>query len=552
MDRLGCCIVPLLSSDCVRELASLHAVGFSAQGREGLVANHNSTPADHALALSRQIEAIVTCGLHDMFQDFRFFIGHFMVKKAGTDDEFPLHQDWNIVHEAKYGSYQIWIPLELTEPYNGGMFFVPGSHSIFNNYRSGSFNISRIPTDLVIAPHIEKAIVPAGHAFVYSNALFHGSYPNRSGRDRINVIVNIVSKDASTYYFHHIPEQRKAECYAITCEDLVRNLPALEQGLLPFKMPVNHEEDVVGHLDNRGLDSKALAEAVAASKELNPRSSLMLPILRHLRLEKQLVENGYAVVPLLDSNAVEELLKLFSNHHAEGQWTENTIHTSLMECDGAMRRRIHQAIYDQLESSLSDVFMNHKVPLCQFFVKFPGAETEIGLHTDSSLLLNPALEPHYGIWIPLQDVSSENGTLSVIPGSHKWFSGVASASVPWAFENRAKKLGQLAETLDLGAGQMVIFDNRLLHGSVANISDTFRVCIAGRITHRRSSFHSFFKSDDGGEAVGVYAEPDDIYLNDLWNGDRREHSDEVFLGNVIQPDPAELDDAIMSIYCSSK
>ncbi len=75
MDRLGCCIVPLLGSDRVRELISLHSKGFSSQGREGLVANHNSTPADEALAISNQIGDIVTSGLHGIFHDWATNLG---------------------------------------------------------------------------------------------------------------------------------------------------------------------------------------------------------------------------------------------------------------------------------------------------------------------------------------------------------------------------------------------------------------------------------------------------------------------------------------------
>jgi ectoine hydroxylase-related dioxygenase (phytanoyl-CoA dioxygenase family) len=552
MDRLGCCIVPLLGSESVRKLASLHSEGLSSQRREGLVANHNSTPADDALAVSKQIEETVTSGLLGMFHDFRFFVGHFMVKKAGTVDEFPLHQDWNIVHEAKYGSYQIWIPLQMTDPYNGGMLFVPGSHAVFDNYRSGSFNISRIPTDDVIAPHIERAIVPAGKAFVYSNALFHGSYPNASAHDRVSVIVNIVAKEAPTYYFHHIPEHQKAECYPMTCEELLRNLPALEQGLLPFDGSPHHVEEVVGHLDNRGLTSQALASAMAEKKERDRSSPLMFPILRSFDLEKQLVEDGFAVMPLLDANAVTELHELFPYYSADGQGTADSIHTSLMDCDGPTRRRVHQAIVDRLGSALSTIFKDHKLPLCQFFVKFPGTDNNIGLHTDSSLLLNPALEPHYGIWIPLQDVGPDNGTLTVIPGSHRWFSGVAAASVPWAFAGSMERIFPLARSLDLNAGQMVIFDNRLLHGSAPNNSGTPRVCIAGRVTHGLSSYHSFWKDDDASAEVGVYAEPDDIYLNDRWKGDRGGHTEDVFLGHVHQPDPAEIDHAISAISHSEK
>jgi ectoine hydroxylase-related dioxygenase (phytanoyl-CoA dioxygenase family) len=532
MKRLGCCVVPLLSQKSVDALLALHGQSFSSPSGEGLVANHNSTPAEQALHVSHQIEHIVGNELSELFKDYTFFVGHFMVKQARTLDEFPLHQDWNIVHEATYGSYQIWIPLQLTDSSNGGMFYVPESHALFNNYRSGSFNISRIPTDDAIAPWIQHAIVPTGKAFVYSNALFHASCPNQSSQDRISVILNIVAKDAPTYYFHHLAQQEKAACYTITNQTLLQHLPALEQGLVPFSEPPHHTEDIPGHINNRALASEALAQAIRTKRaqERNQQSTLMFPVLKSIELENEVVQNGFAVLPFLSDAQVERARELW-NTSWEGE--SNGIYTTLMSLESTNRKAIHRALINIMQANLEALFQNHHIPICQFFVKHPNPNGAIGLHTDSTLLLNPQLEPHYAIWIPLQDVDAQNGTLMVVPESHNWNNGIAAASVSWPFVSKMEAILPKAVPLKLKAGQLVLFDNRLLHGSTINQSANSRLCIAGRVTHLLSSYYSFWKREND-DRIGVYAEDQNIYLSEEWAGDRKQHSDGDYLGSIAQ------------------
>ena len=124
------------------------------------------------MAINEAVKEALLPTLQQHFSDFEFFISHFVVKGAYTGQEFSPHQDWNILDEDNYTSYQIWIPLEITYPGNGGMFVIPGSHEFFHNYRSGSYGIPFIKTNDELKPLLTQVVIPPGNVLIYQNALF--------------------------------------------------------------------------------------------------------------------------------------------------------------------------------------------------------------------------------------------------------------------------------------------------------------------------------------------------------------------------------------------
>ncbi len=252
LDKLGFCTLTVFNQGEIEQLEALYQSNFGSRDVKNLYASHNSNPIEQSLQVSNQIQNIVSNKLLQVFPDYNYFTGHFMVKAANANHEFALHQDWNIVDESKYKSYQIWIPLQPTYPANGGMFVVPGSNKFFNNYRSGSFDIPRIPFSEKFKPIVTDLIVQPGNVLVYQNALFHGSYGNNTGDNRVVVIVNFVEKRAPTYYFHKSTTAGLAELYNITGETLIRNLTQLEKGNLPDTLLLA-ETLPVGSLNNASI-----------------------------------------------------------------------------------------------------------------------------------------------------------------------------------------------------------------------------------------------------------------------------------------------------------
>lgn len=483
-----------------------------------LYASHNSNPIEKSFAINNSIREIVESKLQSVFPNYDYFIGHFMVKGANTEKEFSLHQDWNIVDESKYKSYQIWIPLQLSYPTNGGIFVVPGSHRFFNNYRSGSYNIPMMSMDDQLKKVCTDVIVPSGNILVYHNSLFHGSYPNNTNEDRVVVLANIVQRHAPTYYFHKNPAMNRTELYLLSGTDLIRHLPQLEKGIIEGGLTIKKTEPIMP-IDNSAITS---AEVVAKYHEhygdKSARQLKQLHITTHPQLEEELNHTGYAIIDLLNEEEVETFKTEYKLHFGHIDRTPGRF-TTLQDAGKDYKKKIHAFIVKQLEVPLGKYFKDYIIPVSQFYTKKAFTSGDIDLHADSTLLLNHQLEPHYAVWVPLIEVNKDNGTLTVVPFSHRVTQALFASSLGGYHHEHMDWLRQFEIPLHLKPGQAVIFDNNLLHNSTANKSSFDRLVFTFRITHYASQYYSFFcKNPKQNTAVEVSEESHCYYMDDNWDG----------------------------------
>lgn len=111
------------------------------------------------------------------------------VNKLPQDErgEVELHQDPAVVDELRYFGLGMWCPLEDVNLENGCLRVVPGSHLINRRPRE-SMNIDFPYPELlhcIEEQYLVDIPMKAGQAFVYTQALFHSSLPNRSTTNRL-------------------------------------------------------------------------------------------------------------------------------------------------------------------------------------------------------------------------------------------------------------------------------------------------------------------------------------------------------------------------------
>lgn len=89
--------------------------------------------------------------------------------------------------------------------------------------------------------------------------------------------------------------------------------------------------------------------------------------------------------------------------------------------------------------------------------------------------------PKLSVWIPLDDATAENGTLTVVPGSHRrdWQmvkKGLANGEFHDEISNASWKDGDVV-TCVIKRGTGIIFSDRLVHGSTSNTAGKDRYAI---------------------------------------------------------------------------
>ena len=151
----------------------------------------------------------------------------------------------------------------------------------------------------------------------------------------------------------------------------------------------------------------------------------------------------------------------------------------------------------------------------QLICKLPASEerphTSVGWHTDRAYWKTCTSEKMLTAWIPMHDVSLEQGPLAVWDQSHKWPGGKALHSFDDSDHERQEAIA-LADgyqpevrVLEMKRGQVSFHHCRLVHGSYSNTSSKPRL---GFAVHYQD--HDNQRVSNGGTVAS-----DAFHLNDV-------------------------------------
>ena len=201
LDRDGFVIVPFLHSEEIKilfdEYRSTHL-----HDQPGFYASSHMPDPQFRRRLSNTISEVFARPIREIFSDAKGLGGAFISKAPGEKGILPLHQDWNIVDENQFRSFNIWVPLVDVTQTNGAVMVLKGSHQ-----EKGTF---RGPNILPVMKDIEKDVLKfmdilpmkKGQALIYDHALWHASPVNQSDQIRLVVVYGIVSKDAELRFYY--------------------------------------------------------------------------------------------------------------------------------------------------------------------------------------------------------------------------------------------------------------------------------------------------------------------------------------------------------------
>lgn len=87
------------------------------------------------------------------------------------------------------------------------------------------------------------------------------------------------------------------------------------------------------------------------------------------------------------------------------------------------------------------------------------------------------------VWFPLQPTNQENGTLRIIPRSHKMktWTGSINKNTIERKDLSHEKYERMLESINVNTGQALIISQFLIHSSGVNLSDTIRFSIDFRL-----------------------------------------------------------------------
>jgi hypothetical protein len=195
LEKQGFTVLPFLNETEIHELLETFRAISKNELTEFYASSHQKdlnfrkfTNDKIVNAFRRAIEAF--------FVDVEILGGSFIAKKAKYNEQLQPHQDWNIVDESKFRSFNIWIPLIGTTQENGAIMVMPGSHLWLKNFRHSSIPCAYSAMHQVLFDNMLTLNIKAGEALIYDHALIHASHPNTSENIRIACAAGIKPKEA--------------------------------------------------------------------------------------------------------------------------------------------------------------------------------------------------------------------------------------------------------------------------------------------------------------------------------------------------------------------
>ncbi len=201
LDKDGYVVIPFLNSTEVKRLTELY-LQYNPDVKEGLYATSNAEGFEQKQMFSDEIKKQFKRAIDETFFESNPLGGSYIVKYKGEAGVLFPHQDWGIVDEDKFCSYNIWVPLVDTNDLNGAISVLPGTHKMLKSYRG-----LNIPDPFYLcnahAWKLHRTLhMKAGEALIYDHRILHASTVNQTEVPRIAVVFGIVSNKADLRYYY--------------------------------------------------------------------------------------------------------------------------------------------------------------------------------------------------------------------------------------------------------------------------------------------------------------------------------------------------------------
>ena len=497
----GYVVVDLLNEHL---LTSLRELWDRSGGKlEGFHSTIHSDSVDHKKYVDSELRGVIAPRVDEVFDRHRCVIANFVAKAPGPSSEMPEHLDWTMVADPGVISVAVWAPLVDTNQENGGLRLIRGSHrdlkALSGTPHFPSFEEMRSVSGRFANEDRVQLNLQAGQAVIYDHRLVHYSPPNYSESDRIAINVAVVPREARTYH-HHLHLDGRVERFQV--DDA-------------FYVSQNIHESPRGGLSFGYVPREFYCKLPAAQEDLDPgrRVTFSDP-----ELQAAFARDGYVKVPLISPQDVAELMSAWENLSSQ---RGPGFHASMYSDDRAFKAGTDQAVRAVLGPALEDWLEDHTAYVGNFVVKSPGPESEVGPHRDWTFV-DESKYSTMTVWCPLTDTDDRNGTLRVVPGSHRWVQnprGTPIDTFPFPFEGLREPLRERDSIpIAVRAGEAIIADHRLVHGSQPNLSEDVRVVAACGAAPAEAQLRHLYFVEDG--VADVYAADDPDFFNELVPGQR--------------------------------
>lgn len=434
--------------------------------------------------VNNQILEIISPILEENFADYKILGSSFLRKLPAQNNPLPIHQDWTVTDEEKYGSFTLWIPLQDVNESNGAIRVIERSHQVDNALRSPSLPVAFENERAAFDKYLKTLNLKTGQAFIFNQKLMHASFPNQSHEERLALTIGLVPKDANLFMLYYDKTKEEVQQYSMP-DDLFLHYPEIIQTPKIGKLEKTFKYQLPK------LTEKQFLQKI---NEHQSKYSIMEPLFANEEHQAFFEKNGYLKINVLEQSDIEEL-KTFLFSSGIKKETDYGFYVGMDHENKSLVAQMMKKIEDVAMKKVTPFLANYQLITASYVIKDPNKRGVVPPHQDWTFVEDETRHCSVSCWIPLVDVNMENGCMGVINGSHKFFTNVRpspSPQVPSPLAQHMFSMFPYFQLLPMKAGEALIFDNRTFHSSPPNITDAPRLAVGLSFTQKNAELRHYF------------------------------------------------------------
>lgn len=219
-------------------------------------------------------------------------------------------------------------------------------------------------------------------------------------------------------------------------------------------------------------------------------------------------ENGYVVVKdIVSEEAIQVILDAFNELKEYEAYYEVDGFITSANYGYEIQNQLHKKLSLVNEIILPKLFYDNKIYknlLNILVLKFCKEKKELFAHQDAPLV-DETEAPTTCLWIPTVNINTQNGALMVLPKSHKYFRWQRIHDQEDSpLSNLKEQMLDYMIPLYINKGDLIIFDNSLIHASAPNLTNEIRVAMTTTVAPNNYKLVHYCKSENNRKIKKYY------------------------------------------------
>lgn len=206
-------------------------------------------------------------------------------------------------------------------------------------------------------------------------------------------------------------------------------------------------------------------------------------------------KQGFIVLPFLNNEELNHMNLYFDSLHPFVP--ESGFHSGSYSSSFEYKEKVSNEIKHIFSRRYNELFQNFTAFGGAFLFKIPSNDSELFIHQDWTIVDEDKFVA-LNIWVPLCDITLENGPLMIVPGSHyNNFPVIRAPTMGYFFDVNIEKTIEFAIPQIVKAGTAVILNQSVIHYSPANQSNKIRKAITAGVKTAGAPMVFHYQNPDG-------------------------------------------------------